>query len=804
MTTGDCLIHFADETSEIDPRPQLRVHKSILQDTGSKYIQYCLEQGEIYKPDEFTLPITPPASVAGSSSVASSHAHAHALTQSNLNRLAMTDPPNLRASETFLNPATPDAARFPRSAFRNHPVLGRREMSPPESLAPDEAEKPSHPFANTNSLNKEDNEITHEIWFTVPPHIKDRQIKRRYHIATRNFLALLYGKPLVGANYYDMFSDLQMVIDIYFEVNDPKNRWDSTEVIRKYVVEKKLDDVRGNTKAALGLLAWSEQPNVHWEEGYMEAFAHSVGMMSDSVMGWPQYKMLSRVTRHNLENAYGALQLRLIEAEEKLADFNFNEIWQHQQQPTTSPIWKSFEAFRGFLVDFYSQMYRQWPAKTTKSGRWVTREIAQRLQEDFGAMYDYLVDREVVWQGTEERHTRKWEIICVKDRQDVFRADLPGLPLTDMLVAFDSRHQFQHIPHPYPLVPQQQQLPKAPAPKKLFGGLRNKVKAAAAPDPKEQFQMSLAFNGATNINKFGTSFEGKYHISIILRCSFSLYIENDLVDELARYEKSLANTQLQNINPHDARLGRWILLYGILQVLSTISVDISDLKFTSGVQYFLSCNLAGCPPWSASQRASNSPTVKPTSRSSKTSSAKYLPAAQNRSYCWEAPKRWGPEYASAAAHAFSANNNPYFASALGHAIGQAYSAGVSGYELSAPDNAAAESIEPDMILPDRSELDGRSIERHFKSLRLAKHYPRAPLSPENKVLVDENGDVEGAPAPDVPLQRVRSPETAAKRRSGGIGLGWASRKKEEGTPADVPWSGETYFDDQSTPTADVR
>jgi hypothetical protein len=43
--------------------------------------------------------------------------------------------------------------------------------------------------------------------------------------------------------------------------------------------------------------------------------------------------------------------------------------------------------------------------------------------------------------------------------------------------------------------------------RKFFGGFK-KAKEGAVPPPKAQFQVSLAFNEATNISRLGTDFKG--------------------------------------------------------------------------------------------------------------------------------------------------------------------------------------------------------------------------------------------------------------------------------------------------------
>ena len=103
------------------------------------------------------------------------------------------------------------------------------------------------------------------------------------------------GLPIIGNDFYEMLSDLQNVMDTYYELNESSERWNSAQVIVQYLSQRKLDDVRGNISQALGLLAWSEQPNVLWDAGYLEAFVHCVGMMTQATMKTRDYRNLTAI-----------------------------------------------------------------------------------------------------------------------------------------------------------------------------------------------------------------------------------------------------------------------------------------------------------------------------------------------------------------------------------------------------------------------------------------------------------------------------------------------------------------------------
>lgn len=77
------------------------------------------------------------------------------------------------------------------------------------------------------------------------------------------------------------------------------------------------------------------------------------------------------------------------------------------------------------------------------------------------------------------------------------------------------------------------------------------------------------------------------------------------------------------------------MLYGLLEVLSTVSADTEGLRYTSDVVYFLCPSLAGIPPWQPSSD-DNPP--------------RYTQSSQERSYCWLAPVRWGEAKATPPAY----------------------------------------------------------------------------------------------------------------------------------------------------------
>lgn len=487
MQTGNVLIYFKEEQANEDrPIPQIRAELDVLESSGSTWLCNALLYGRIDdNDDDWTLPGSPESSTP-------SQAFSPNFPSGQRQMLAPTSPggispPPFNIDQAYYGvPGSGTASRAQYYTDENRPGA----QSPP-------------PFQQTNP-----HQPTHELWFTAPAHCKTPQSQRLHHVAVRNFLAMLHNKPIVGSDLYEMLSTLQPEIQVMYDLDHdnqsrmtPRER--SVRMITDYLTQHKLDDVRNSIKLALGLLAWAEQDNVKWRQGYLESFVHLAGIMTPQIEELPDFKRLSIVTRRNLGIAAKTLQLHVMEAEEKLATFDFVDLWLDPAKAAGSPVYQSYQGFRQFLVNYYTKIYGNWPPNQGKS--WLNRRIALSLQEDFGALYDYLVNRDVVWDAQEERPGKKWQMVSRKTQD--FRADLPELSLSDMLVTFDNRHGYQHIPHPYPLLPREVHQPKVKEKRSLFSGLK-KNKTDATKDAKAHLQMSIVFSDATNIEKLDASFNG--------------------------------------------------------------------------------------------------------------------------------------------------------------------------------------------------------------------------------------------------------------------------------------------------------
>jgi hypothetical protein len=489
MQHGSVLIYFKEEQADEDrPIPSIRADLDVLQNSGSTWLSNALLYSQI---DD-------------------------------------NDVDDWALSETASSPSQPFSPNFPQPAQRR--MLGPTSpggRSPPpfdidqshtsiDSRATSRAYHPSEAsharYANSPPPFQQgfQRNPTHEIWFTAPDTVKTPQAQRLHHVAIRNFLAMLHGKPIVGSDVYDMLSTLQPQIHVMYDLDtDARSgmtaRERSVQMITEYLGRYGIDDLRNNIRRALGLLAWAEQDTVKWRQGYLESFVHLAGVMTPDIEDHPDFKRLSVVTRRNLGLAAKTLQLRVMEAEEKLSSFDFRDLWEDTTKNTNSPVYQSYQAFRQFLVGHFTRVYGNWPPTSDKT--WLNRKVVNAMQEDFGSLYDYFVDRDVIWNPREERASRKWEMAHRKN--DHFRADLPELGMTDMLVTYDAKNGYAHIPHPYPLLPRE--VPKTSKDKEkksFFSSLKKDKPKDATKDAKAHLQLSIIFSDATNIEKLDVNFNG--------------------------------------------------------------------------------------------------------------------------------------------------------------------------------------------------------------------------------------------------------------------------------------------------------
>lgn len=589
---GDVLIYLGHKGQNPRPNPSFRLSSHVLEATESRPLITMLREGSTE--DEMTLSPSPRGA-----------------------------PPMLLPRQSSLTAA----ARDQMTGLRPQP--GNRSGG-----------HPTPPLSEDTIITSTDGQISYEIFFS-PPSNASKTEQVRYSVSVRNVFAILYHASLVGLSLCQALADLHSRMEQLM----PQAETDNLSTIIAYLGARGIDDVRNDAETAISLLAWCEDPRVRWEEGWRESFLHVAGMYGSlrerSLMeSSPDFKRISPITRALLERASLEMHLRVQAAEEPLATFSFDDMWPlslSSISPTSGPVVASpakasADRLQRFFLSYYRSMWGRWPpppppdvvtSDESDEPLWLTRTIIQALQKDFGTLYDYLVNRDIVWDGSETRSSRKWLMVSESGNKG-FEADTDELPMTDVLIEYDNKQRYPHIPHPYPLVPES--IP--PAANMAASGANSKgrkrtktgsetVPASGGPQRlgAVERRIQLAYTEATNVYILGSEFA-----------------QTDLIDAFVKFEKT---DRVCEIDPSLARRGRWILIYGILQTLASVSADAPIVRYSEGVSYHLGPRLKGArlPPWS--KKGKQAPGIQPQE------------ASHELSYCWLAPRTWNNSNTSA-------------------------------------------------------------------------------------------------------------------------------------------------------------
>ena len=106
--------------------------------------------------------------------------------------------------------------------------------------------------------------IHYELYFPAPEEAPRMEVLR-HHITTRNLFAFLLNKALVGLTFY------QALVDLHERIKSLMSKGlHCAQAINDYLIRNAFHNVENDPTAAAGLLAWSEDPEVVWSEGWQQ------------------------------------------------------------------------------------------------------------------------------------------------------------------------------------------------------------------------------------------------------------------------------------------------------------------------------------------------------------------------------------------------------------------------------------------------------------------------------------------------------------------------------------------------------
>lgn len=251
-------------------------------------------------------------------------------------------------------------------------------------------------------------------------------------------------------------------------------------------------------------------------------FVHSVGMYNQ-LCDLQESEDISFPTHAHLDRAHLALQVRIQEAQGSLSTFYYDDA-HFAQEDMPQTLRAISDRFRKFLKQFYEKEYGSWPIRMTQPELWLDRSIVNRLQQDFGALYEYCIDRNMTWNERRESSDRKERNLLKSISSKQFGLDAEDYRMLGVFRNLDDRLNTSNIPYPYPLLPI-----TVPAPaiqkKKVFGGKKT--------DKVRESKVAHAYAEASNA--FQISRE---------------HANNELAKAFVRFEKL---DQLGDVDPREVR-----------------------------------------------------------------------------------------------------------------------------------------------------------------------------------------------------------------------------------------------------------
>ncbi|KUJ18473.1 uncharacterized protein LY89DRAFT_497003 [Mollisia scopiformis] len=411
----------------------------------------------------------------------------------------------------------------------------------------------------------------------------ERQKSEQKLIDARNLFAFLNGQVIVATRKTSSaFRCFMAIAELLrsFAFTDAEGESFGAEVNVAFdfsLAEYRFADVRDSRETTLEGLILGEAMKSH--RLYNEAYAHAVGKLDTLKESKSQlWEELSPKTREWIERGYIDLRRNKAYVEERLDDFDFPSVFSGMANSTSSDAskivrfkyWKAnFMALRKTIQSYYKALHGSWPPKgKSKKNTFVegglNRLVLKGLYLDLCSLWDLLVDREnattrAVGGDVEAKEYEHPTIPILRKLLDEFdRSTTPRFPP----IPFD-------VPH----------LPDLATVDVKFNKLNTGEQERSVNKRKLQ-----AWEAALVLEKGHDRTEGasKYNTPFM-----EMYRTFE-----TKEAKGKTTRELQ-----EQRIGHWIFLYCVLQVLPLLISDATDLSFTDGVEYFLPAT-PEFAPWS--------------------------------------------------------------------------------------------------------------------------------------------------------------------------------------------------------------
>ncbi|QSZ33620.1 hypothetical protein DSL72_005188 [Monilinia vaccinii-corymbosi] len=396
-------------------------------------------------------------------------------------------------------------------------------------------------------------------------------------VNVRNFFAFMTGQPLVATKACPTIYHILLTISATLQRFEFTNFDGSTygeaaaTSFAFFMDEFHLADVRQSREKSIEALVLGER--MRSTALYHEAFVHAAGKWhAIKDLKSTLFKDISNITRDRLERASLELSQRQQRAEERLADFDYPALFSGAASSKTSAEskivrfqdWRSnFVNMRRHMLSYYKMAHGQWPPKPKTKNQFdggLNRQVLQQLYNDMCDLYDFMADRDAIT-------TRSMD----SDDQEAAHTDLLHLAARKILAEFDRSSPPVLPPIPF-------DVPRVPTMASIEAG-------HPLLSPKDQ-------------HKASTRKLKEYELLLILAKSHNL--DSDKRTPFMEMFKAFEEKESKGKNVQelvDQRYGHWLFLYAVIQSLPMLVVDVDNLRYTEGVDYFLCQPPLGSLPW---------------------------------------------------------------------------------------------------------------------------------------------------------------------------------------------------------------
>ncbi|KAJ6446758.1 major facilitator superfamily transporter [Purpureocillium lavendulum] len=390
--------------------------------------------------------------------------------------------------------------------------------------------------------------------YIPPPPTGDKQQALQYHIATRNLLAWVARRSVVGQT---LGGALVMLLHSMNEFRAAGE--DNVGDLLGYLDEEGYLTLANQPNHAMAVLHLAEA--FHLQDLYVRAFAHCVGMM-ESLPTCTEYqnlmvngmlmkqKNMTPTTKRLIRQRRADLDARLKDTGVMLSSFLDHEL---SEAYIGIPLGARMhlDRFRSFLLSFYSARFGYYPPRQFDG------TMLRAMADDFAALHALLED---------DGYTAgPFDLIP--------SPAVGGICTLQLVQAFDARNQFDPLQHPLPLLPQVGSQ----------GSARRIPWFPRIKDRADQRQVEYA---------------------ALVRASHwrEDLFRNDLVRAYRRFEEASVVTpsradRHERVSLLDARKVRWILIYAVHQTLRHATGTPAGIPDDKEARYLLSAPIEGVIPW---------------------------------------------------------------------------------------------------------------------------------------------------------------------------------------------------------------